>query len=521
MSIELTAKPAQNLEVPVEVSNTSTDRAAGVDIAIGYLVQPNVGWNAVEPASATPEVLKTHSSCLPWTKLDKSTLDIPALGKQNVTLKLAVPASARGFYCAALTIITRPSKEGTGVKVLLRFVIPVLVQIEGSIPSRKIELGKPQVEYTPPNAQSGPMVQMGLLVKNSGEALSRIGGKIGLFTQVGQRWLPVTLSDIQPRRVIPGANTLVSITVPKKIPSGRYRVEADLKADSQRLPHYVQELDVVGDPSARQASPDAAIIIEPAQLELEVQPGAVRSGTITYRNPTDETLTMKLSVSGPKSLENISMGTLKGEDIIGSKWSTISPDTITLGPGEVRRVRVAAEVPEGADKPYYYVNIIGQIMRGDEPAGQTRSLVAIRNKPVAPTVALQENSKVIISGGPEEGYTAMMSYANVGLMHLSPTVTFSLADTSKQNRFETFPAEAEIDQLLPLSIGRYSAKIMLTGLKPGDYALIANCTYGEKSIETVAPVRVTSAKSGKLTLQLITSKAPAKPPTKKTKGSGK
>ncbi|HSI72600.1 MAG TPA: hypothetical protein VK934_05445, partial [Fimbriimonas sp.] len=67
MSIELSAKPAQNLEVPVEISNTSSDKTAGVDIALAYLVQPDAGWNAIEPTQATPEIQKKHASCLPWT----------------------------------------------------------------------------------------------------------------------------------------------------------------------------------------------------------------------------------------------------------------------------------------------------------------------------------------------------------------------------------------------------------------------------------------------------------------------
>lgn len=532
MSVESMIRPSTQSDLAFEIANTS-DKRATVDVSLEFLGQNQGGWFGIDETKATAEDKAKFPSCLGWIRLEQNSVDLDPLQTKPVKVHVTVPAGVRGTYTAALIVRSRSTATGQ-VGVMLRFLIPIILQVEGGVITRAVSLVKPLVEYAAPAPNQPAQVGYGVTVKNDGKSMIRVGGKLTVYALVGKNWIPVTSGEAITRRILPNAEVLVSTRSGKRIPSGRYKLEAAFKSDGQSIPKYNAELDVTGDPKLAAITPDATILTDPIQLEVTAQPGAMRSGSISFRNPTDSTVTLDFASVTPKVLEGVALGTAKGTDYSAAAWTTVFPAQLRIGPRQEAKARVVVNMPEGCALPSYYTQVAAAVTIDGEPAGETKVLVLARNKGIAAATAVQPGAPISISNGTDGKSTAIATFSNVGNDRVTPKVDFTVTDTSKLTTFAAFNAESDQDILLPLGTGRYAGAFEPKKLRPGLYALNAVCVYGDKNYQATVPIRVVETKTGivaevvdpakEAAAKAIPAKAAATKtttPKKGTKGGGK
>lgn len=513
MSIEITGKPGTSYDIPVEVTNTAADRRQGVDVQLLRLGQNESGWTTYTEAEATPEIKALFPSCLTWTKADKTALEIDPVQIGKVNLHIDIPGSARGFYSAALVIQSRRG-AGTGVGIVIRFLIPILIQVEGSVPTISAKVVKASAHYNHPSESGGGTVSVGAVVHNTGQALARATGTVTLSAKIGSQWVRVTSGETAPRRLLPGAQVQCTAELPRKIPSGRYRVDADFKVDGRKLTRYSEEIDVEGDKSVGAITPDAALIVDPAELTLEGAPGATRSANLSLRNPSDKPVSVTVSSFIPTQLQGVALGAIKGEAYSAKDWVTVAPQEFAIGANQERKVRVVVNMPADANLPYYYAGLAAAITLNGESSGVVKMLVIAQNKGFEGMPAMSEATKLAITKGEGSEYSITAAYGNVGNTHLKPDVGFQVTDTAGINTIKQIAAIGDMETALPLSIIRFSGTLDAATLKPGAYTVRATCTFAGKKLTSQVAIKV-SATSGGNVVEVVGAAPPAN-----GKGSG-
>jgi hypothetical protein len=518
MSIEQNVRPGQSIDLEFQVQNTMPASAISAQAELQFLTQADAGWIGTPPQELPEAEKRKYSSCLPWLKLDQSTIDIPALQTKAFTLKMQVPSNARGFYSAALTIKNKPMNGGNGIGVVLRFLIPILIQVDGTVPRRRSAVGDPRVLSMLPNEGSPGGTVLSVLAQNDGEGLIRIAGVLDLFGKVGDQWVKVSTVEVPIRRIIPGGSVRLTANLPKRLPKGRYRVGATLTSDGQRLPIFAQEIDVVGDPAIGTLQPDIPLVVNPAIIDMEGQGGAVRTSSISLRNPGNDPIEVKLSSVLPDKLSGVSLKAAKGDDYGAQAWTEVAPNTITIGPRQERKVRVMMSLPADASKPYYYASILAQAMVNGVAVGSTEILVTVKNTKASAQPELAVGGPIAFSMGDKGMVTVNSAFTNVGEVHVSPQVKYLVKKNALSDPLLTIATQGDATIALPVSTTRFNGTFDLNKLKPGDYLVFAVAEYGDKSVSASTTFRVRATKTGPV-IEMIKAPAPkAATPAKGGKG---
>jgi hypothetical protein len=174
MKLEVSARPGETVTVPLELHNTAGDAAKPLDLSlVGVAQSSEGGWMTVEKEGEANGV----PSCLKWVNLAKQTVTVEPAQVATVDVKVTVPFNARGVYFAAITAQTRPP-EGAGVRVVIRFLIPVIVEIQGRPERQQIELKDVVMASVPkgPGTPGGSVITA--KIDNEGRTYSRIKGSV-------------------------------------------------------------------------------------------------------------------------------------------------------------------------------------------------------------------------------------------------------------------------------------------------------------------------------------------------------
>ena len=72
-------------------------------------------------------------------------------------------------------------------------------------------------------------------IANSGQTFSRVRGDLTVERQNGGRWRVVTRVPVKERGIIPGVTLNLGGDLERRLPSGAYRLRADLFVDGRRV----------------------------------------------------------------------------------------------------------------------------------------------------------------------------------------------------------------------------------------------------------------------------------------------
>jgi hypothetical protein len=483
MRMEVSAPAGRTIEVPLEIRNTMGSDVRVIDLRLAEISQnPDGTWRLIEPGS-TEDTSKLFSS-LAWTSLAESTANIEPLAPAEIMVRLTPPPDARGAYFVAIVAETPAPEISEGLAVRVRFVIPVIVEIEGRPARQQVVLQDVVMNYLDGADGKAPTTTAALRIANAGRTYSRVKGYLTVERKSEERWRPVTRFEIRERAIIPGVTLELGDDLKRRLPSGDYRLRGELSVDGRRVTPVETELAFVGDPKADTLAYDTALILTPGLVAMDIVPGATRTTVLRIENPGTDAVKVQMSSSTPLALGGVAMGDLLGTALSAEPWTEIVPSEFTIRPGTRQNVRVMSRVPrDGVDHGNYYGDLVLEGTYADgQSAGKTRSTVHLSFSGIASMPqAVIEQITLAESDEPAE-YFVQMRLTNIGNVHLDPSArVFVLSAQNRQLR--NVPLTADEGPLLPLGKRTFSAELNVDGLEPGYYALRATAKIGgEKDV---------------------------------------
>ena len=472
MKIEFAPRAGQAVKRVLELRNTGAKRARALDVRLVELSQgSNGGWRIIEPDSKVD--MSKLSSCLKWVKLSAESVNIKPLQMVPVTLSVKVPRGARGFYCAGIIAQSKPTPGEKGIGIVIRFLIPILVEIQGRPVRQKVDLSDVTMIHKKPMRQAPPTTVITLGVTNKGRTYSRIKGLVKVEYQLKDRWRPVSRAQYKELGILPGVVFSLDSDINKRLPSGKYRLSGLLYVDGRRVKPLVKEIDFTGDPKVTKLAVDTALVLEPPQVDLKCVPGSTRTAVIKVENASEDAVTIQATAAIPPSLKGVAFGELKGPELSCAKWVRISPGKFTLRGGRKQNVRVIAKMPKdkATRSNYYGLLVLKASYRDGQSAGTSTSLVTIANAKVEPAPAAQID-KFTLAGGDASTYIIGVKAANVGSVHFLPRSRATLLGSMGQIVNETI-LSGEPGIMLPLDLRSFAGQMDFKDVKVGTYQLRA------------------------------------------------
>jgi len=513
MKMEFAPRPGQTVESVLELRNTGADEARILDLKLVELTQnSDGGWQIIEPGSKVDT--SKLPSCLKWIKLSADSVKVEPMKMAPVRVSLKPPGSARGFYLAGLIAQIRTKPAEKGITIVVRFMIPILLEIEGRPERQRIELADVDMAFRKAGANlpAGTVVSMG--VNNEGRTYSRLKGKVKVMFFTNGRWRPVSTAEIPQKGIIPGAKLKLPSDLQRRLPSGKYKLTGTLYVDGRRVKPLEKEIDFEGDPTVTKLAVDTALMLDPPELSIAGVPGSTRTSVIKVENASEDSVEISASSATPPSLRGVAFGELKGDDLSCAGWIQVSPAKFTLRAGGRQNIRLIAKMPKAKEMHanYYGLVCLRAAYPDGQSAGETRTLACVANKSVEAKPAAQA-AKMSLAAAEGAKYVLQARFANTGNVHFRPKCRAVLASGMGQTVTEIELAGEE-GLMLPLEMRDFSGVLDFEKVPAGTYALkaVLDCGGGQGAAEQM-PIRVAVEEGQKVVTvveqQAATSTAPA------------
>ena len=306
MRFEVSVPAGRLVEVPLQIRNTAGSEVRAIDLRPGGAVaEPDGSWRLVEgDARAAAPLFQP--------RLDVAQRDIgrhraAAAGRGDAALRTRPPMPAAPI--SRRSSPRRPfPRTRPGLVVRVRFVIPVIVQIEGRPARQQVALKTRSWPSTTARTAARRPPPPALVITNDGRTYSRIDGRMTIERQSGDRWRPVTRfasgREADHPRHDAGARprSRAAAAVGHLPPARRHLV------DGRRVAPVEKEIDFQGDPTSTTLAYDTALILEPGVVEMEVVPGATRTTTLRIENPGEDPVQVQMRSRRPRGLIGVAIG---------------------------------------------------------------------------------------------------------------------------------------------------------------------------------------------------------------------
>lgn len=498
--LEVQPRPGERVTVPVEVRSTSPSAFQDVEVRLWPLYQGDDGRFSVVDMEATPDPPPPPGNlCLPWTSVDAEGFRIPPGEVRTVRVTLSVPSNASGFYSGALIVQTKPEARPGVITIRLRFLVPILVQIQGRAVTRRVEVRS--VNMTPvPEAPDAPAgTELAVALANTGESLASVKGSVRVFAMMNDRWRRVADVSLPERRLLPGGKAEVRARSEHRFPPGKYRLVADVTLDGARLPQLSRELEYVGDPDAKALVADAEMVLEPASTDLRVAKGATRTVTVRFTNRATDPVVLSARATLPSVLQGVAYEQTRGEDLDGSPWVECAIPPGEIAPGRTVAIRLVTTIPAEAkfDRAAYFASVVVEARTSDgRLVGTAPVLVTIRNQTRQGEARITRSGRISVNRVEAGAFDATARFANIGDVPALVEWSADLLQGATPVASLQAPDRRGLE-LLPLETAVFATRFSAAGLKAGTYLLRFTVTIGEDRVESVTGIRVTEGPNGK------------------------
>ena len=508
MRMDLTALPRKVIETGIDLHSTDPNEEHEIDLSIAELSQWQDGeWRIIEPNSGVD--LSKLSSCSKWISLGSKSVKIPLLGTIRVPVTIRVPPRTRGFYVAGIIASVKPRPvlaAGIQADVKVRFLIAVLITVQGRPLPHKIELGEMGLEFIEPYRDNPATTNVLMNIDNNGGTRSHIKGFAQVKGFLDGHWRTITTAEFDSTRIIPGAKLQLRSNLGRSLPTAKYRVSGWLYVDGRRASRTMNELDFVGDTSVTKVVTDAPLDLDPSVVSISCQPGATRPAVIKVYNASDETVNVQADVRLPHFLQGVAFGDLKGVDLDCSGWLKIEPEKFTLRSHAQQSIRIIAEMPETASIHPCYYSLLGlsSTYADGQRAGVKTANICFANENIstAPFVYGKQLNQAFKEGSE---YYIVARYGNFGRIHITPIrCRAAVVDiTTSMPVVRTALSSMRTGLMLPLEARDFSGVIDLSQVPVGLYRLAAVLEYdsGEKVTQQKA-IRV-MAQGGRKVMEVV------------------
>jgi len=492
VKLELTPRAGGVLTTDLQLQNTGRGEPLTVELGVADLVQLTNGeWEMIEPGSNFDT--SKLSSCKDWIKLQHEAIRIRQFSLASVGIAIKVPQNARGFYGAVIHATSKARPGVRGVAVAIRFLIPVLVQIEGWAPPARVELTDLGMRFEQqPDKPAAVLVTLN--AANNGGTYSRLKGRVRVSAVSANNLRRITEADFQDYGIIPGVNLTLEHDIQRSLPSGKYKLEGTLYVDGRRTKPIEKEIDFVGDKRLSRAAADAALDLTPPEVTVETLPGATRTATLRVTNASSEPVNVVTAVTIPPVLTGVGIPQvgLKGEDLNCAPWVEITPKEFTIAANRSQNLRIITKMPNPTSAYAWYYAVL--YLRASYPDGQnagTRSAyICVSNKKVQAKPEVRAWPLQIEHQSGFE-YNIKGTFLNAGQMHFRPNCTATVRRPDGIFVRSLMLSGEPEDVMLPLEPRIFSGVLDFAGLASGYYRLEATLRYGSQDVVTTAvPISV-------------------------------
>ncbi len=503
MRIDVEGRPGQTLRVPLELRNTAGNRNQILEVNATHLGQTERGqWGVSNEDPGTSAGFSV--SAMDWLDIPQDRVDIGPLEAEEVDLLINIPQNARGTYVAGLLVESPPPEGQSGISVRMRFIIPVIVEIQGRSVRQQVSISDVEMEFVESDDGASTYLTLGIL--NEGRTFPRVRGTVQVDKESDGRWRTVTRAEYREVGIVPGVQLALLQDLERRLPSGTYRLRADIQVDGRRVAPLVEEITFEGDADADLLAFDQTLTLSPDMLELNVSPGATRTSIITVTNPSDEPITVNATALTPDGLRNVAMGDITGEQLSAASWVEMRPSQFTLRPNGRQNLRVVSSVPRDDlnHANYYAILKLESSYADGQSAGETTSTAHLTNSQVgaSPRGSLERVSLTELDA--EEGsYAVSARFINIGNVHLEPRLRAQILNPRGRERVGV-DLGSDGGFLLPLETREFGGELEAGGLDEGFYALRLTAEFAEReNITRQYPVEVTRNAAGELTIEIL------------------
>ncbi len=487
MQLELAVTPGKLVKSELRVQSFDPNDVHEINLSVVELNQSEDGsWDIIEPNNLTDPNspyfgfdISKLSSCKDWISLSPNTFQLDPWGAVPVMVTLGVERGVRGFYGAAIIATTSPMQGVGDVSVVLRFVVPVIVEIQDRPMRPKVQATDIGLEFIARQGQNPARSMVTMDIQNTGGTFSRLRPAVRIWSFTDGHWRVITTTDFPEKSIIPGAKLKLKANIRKPLPSGKYKAAGYLFVDGRRTKTVEKEIDFVGDTSITGVAEDAPVDLDPIDLSMDGLPGATRTSTIKVYNASKETINIQTALGLSSILQSKTMGEVNGEDLDCTGWIKVIPEQFTLrGEGGVQTLRVVNTMPESAaiHPCYYSLLALWATYPDGRKAGVTTTNICVKNKLVE-TEPAAVALKLTLQDLGESNYLVVARFGNFGRIHFVPIkVKAALTMPNGINRAETFMM-GNPNLMLPFETRDFSGVLDLQYVPADVYALAAAIEY--------------------------------------------
>lgn len=511
MQLNPTPRPGNKLTTALQINSFDPNQVLRLELKVTELSQEeDSGWLIFDPdPNSEHDYMKDFdvtklSSCSDWVSLSRDTVEISPNGQETVEVSIRVPRGVGGFYCAGIVTSLRVVNPDSQVALNIRYLVPVLIEIQGRTLRPKIELKNVGMEFVPQMGDRPATTLVSVRVDNVGPTFSRLKPFARIWNYQDGHWRVITRAEFRDTGIIPGVELNLKTDIMRPLPSGKYKIAGAVYIDGRKGTAIAKELEFVGDPTAERAPTDAPIDLVPEDLEIKTFPGATRSSFMEVINASDETISLQALFGLPQALSQAATTSFKGQDLACSDWLRVEPQKFSLNSFEKKRIRIIAETPETAGKYPWHYAVLGLYAHypDGQMAGLTTTNVCVgvgdsRSGTVQSEIAVRPGNLLIRDWDPANSqFLVVVDYTNYGEVHFTPLkCRAGLAITSGTMagavRASTTLSCDERGVMLPLTNRKYSGIIDLSSVPEGIYRLEANMEYAkDKSVNKQISIQV-------------------------------
>jgi hypothetical protein len=503
MKLEPKSKANKMINTSLKVHSFDPNEVLNISLKVVELDQnPDGSWHIFDPNSNSVDYEEGYdvsklSSCRSWITLGKEKVALNPLTEVPVEVTIRIPPHINGFYAAGI-IVSMPSMNvNSQVGILLRYLVPVLVEIQDRPLRPQIELQDVGVVNVPPEGENPATTKLTVSVENKGPTFSRLKPFARIWGFQDGHWRLITRAEFNDTGIIPGVALNLEADINRPLPSGRYRVAGAVYVDGRPGRAIEKEVDFVGDPSIQKAATDAPLDLAPKDVMTSGYPGSKRAEVLEVYNASDETVNIQTLFGNPAVLINKMTNTIKGQDLTCPAWLTVEPSQFTLKSYESKRLRVIADIPaSAATYPWYYA-VLGLYAHypDGQYAGLTTTNICVGNE----QLLKDDEAKVAIEppkfrdfDAEASQYFVAVNVQNSGLSHLSVQkcragLVILSGEMVGQVRVVSNLRSEGSDIILPFEPRLFGGTLDISSVPDGLYRLEVNFEYIDANMLKVKP----------------------------------
>jgi len=301
--------------------------------AVDFSVSREGGLSFHEPGTAEYSASK-------WIKVSETSLLLKPAESKKIACEISAPWTASGEYYSAIMATLGPRQAAQkGLTIQCRIASGVFVTVPGRLYPKKarvVECGA----AAPSAGAEKPELTITATISNEGRVLFDAEGEVKIRDKAGRLWAKVPLMSRR-SRVLPGDLRDFSGCFSEPLPPGEYVAEvvfdygSEWKKARAEVPFSLSPAQAAVWQKKARPDRNAALVIEPAQIEQAVAAGGFRGFTLRVSNAKPFPISIRAQVVESEA-ERSGLG----------KWIQVSPASFNLAGSQNRSVIFTLQAPK-------------------------------------------------------------------------------------------------------------------------------------------------------------------------------